>query len=323
MEQQKKLTYITIGYWVLLLYIVAALLWWFIALNRQSEEMATLRMERISPGSGNFEKEMAGVAEFRSRKKAQYIGEGSIFLVLILVGAVFVYKATRKQLQLARQQQNFMMAVTHELKTPIAVTKLNLETLRLRKLDEKKQMQLVQAAIAETDRLNDLTNNILLASRMENDSEKHFSELFDLYQPLADIVRQFESRHPNHPIVTVFKEGNMVHGDPLMLKLVLSNLLENAMKYTPETSAIVVSMETLPGKILLKVADLGPGIPDEEKEKVFEKFYRMGNESTRSAKGTGLGLYLCKRIIQSHGGRIRIEDNKPGGAVFVVDLPAA
>lgn len=323
MEQQKKLTYITIVYWVLLLYMVAALVWWFIALNRQSAEMAALRIERIEQGSANYEQEVAAATEFRKRKMTQYIGEGSIFLVLIMVGAVFIFKATRKQLQLARQQQNFMMAVTHELKTPIAVTKLNLETLRLRKLDEKRQMQLVQAAIAETDRLNDLTSNILLASRMENSSERHFSELFDLQQPVAEIVRQFEGRYPARQLITNLPEGLMVHGDPLLIKLVASNLLENAMKYTPESLPVSVSVEKLQGKVYLKVADHGSGIPDSEKQKVFEKFYRMGNEFTRSAKGTGLGLYLCKRIMQSHGGRISIEDNVPEGAVFIVELPEA
>lgn len=323
MEQQKKLTYITIVYWFLLLYMIAALVWWFISLNKQSAEMAALRVERLLPGSSEYQRAFNEASEFRKRKTTQYIGEGVTFFVIILVGAVFVYKATRKQLQLARQQQNFMMAVTHELKTPIAVTRLNLETLRLRKLDEKRQLQLVQAAIAETDRLNDLTNNILLASRMENESEKHFSEPFNLFQPVAEVIRQFEGRYPGRAIKAELPGECPVHGDPLMLKLVISNLLENAMKYTPASLPIEVKMEVNSRTIILRVADMGKGIPDNEKQKVFDKFYRMGNESTRGSKGTGLGLYLCKKIMQSHGGTIKIEDNKPEGAVFMVTLPAA
>ena len=323
MEQQRKLTYITIVYWFLLLYIVAALVWWFIALNKQSAEMADLKVEHLLPGSPEYKDELKEANAFRKRKATQFIGEGSTFFIIILIGAVFVYKATRKQLQLARQQQNFMMAVTHELKTPIAVTKLNLETLRFRKLDEKRQMQLVQAAIAETDRLNDLTNNILLASKMENESEKHFSEPFDLYHPVAEVVRQYEGRYPDHQIKSLLLNDCTVQGDPLMLKLVVSNLLENAMKYTPANLPIEVKMERNNRFVFLKVADFGKGIPDEEKGKVFEKFYRVGNELTRGSKGTGLGLYLCSRIMRSHGGTIKIEDNLPQGAVFVVKLPAA
>jgi signal transduction histidine kinase len=323
MEQQKKLTYITIVYWFLLFYIVAALVWWFIALNKQSAEMADLRVEGLLPGSAAYIIEFREADAFRYRKATKYIGEGFTFLIIIIVGAVFVYKATRRQLQLARQQQNFMMAVTHELKTPIAVTKLNLETLRLRKLDDKRQMQLVQAAIAETDRLNDLTSNILLASSMETESEKHFSEPFDLYQPVAEIVRQYEGRYPGHEIKSLLLKDCTVHGDPLMLKLVVSNLMENAMKYTPVNLPVEVKMERHGRSILLKVADFGKGIPDNEKQKVFDKFYRMGNELTRGSKGTGLGLYLCKRIMRSHGGTITIENNIPEGAVFVVTLPAA
>jgi signal transduction histidine kinase len=282
-----------------------------------------MRVVHLAPGSPEYNKQLKEATEFRQRKATQYIGEGSTFLIIILVGAVFVFKATRRQLNLARQQQNFMMAVTHELKTPIAVTRLNLETLRLRKLDEKRQMQLVQAAIAETDRLNDLTNNILLASRMENDSEKHFSEPFDLYEPVAEIVRQFEARYPDRAIKSSLQKNCTVQGDPLMLKLVISNLLENAVKYTPASMPVEVTLERKKGSVGLKVADFGNGIPDSEKQKVFDKFYRIGNELTRGSKGTGLGLYLCKRIMQSHGGAIAIENNVPQGAVFVVTLPAA
>jgi len=323
MEQQKKLTYITIVYWFLLLYIVAALVWWFIALNNQSAQMADLRVEGLTPGSAAYIKEFKEASEFRKRKATQYIGEGLTFFIIILVGAVFVYKATQKQLHLARQHQNFMMAVTHELKTPIAVTRLNLETLRLRKLDEKRQLQLLQSAIAETDRLNDLTNNILLASKMETEGEKHFSEPFDLYEPVAEIVRHYEGRYPGHEIQSMLLKDCTVQGDPLLLKLVVSNLLENAMKYTPANQPIEVKMERKTRTVILMVADNGSGIPDEEKERVFEKFYRIGNELTRGSKGTGLGLYLCKRIVRSHGGTIKIHNNKPGGAIFVVTLPAA
>jgi signal transduction histidine kinase len=104
---------------------------------------------------------------------------------------------------------------------------------------------------------------------------------------------------------------------------VVSNLLENAMKYTPANLPIEVTMEKRNRSVILKVADLGKGIPDDEKQKVFEKFYRIGNELSRGSKGTGLGLYLCNRIMHSHGGTIKIENNFPEGAVFVVTLPVA
>jgi signal transduction histidine kinase len=320
MRQQKKLTYITVVYWVLLLYIIAALVWWFIALNRQSAEMAAFRIAQLSPEDPAYEQKKQEALSFKNRKNTQYIGEGSIFFLLIVVGAVFVYRATRKQLQLVRQQQNFMMAVTHELKTPIAVTRLNLETLQRRKLDEEKQKMLLQTAIIETERLNDLANNILLASRMDGGESVDFSQQVELNKQAADIIRQFAFRYPGRKIELIESGTFHVAGDELLLRILISNLLDNAIKYTPVDAGIKVDIRKSDKHVLLEVADLGPGIADGEKEKVFEKFYRVGNEETRSAKGTGLGLFLCRKIAKAHKGSITIFDNQPQGAVFSVKL---
>jgi K+-sensing histidine kinase KdpD len=109
-----------------------------------------------------------------------------------------------------------------------------------------------------------------------------------------------------------------MNGDPLLIKMLLNNLLENAIKYTPKTKLVTVEVfENNEGKHL-HVADQGPGIPDAEKHQVFEKFYRMGDEKTRSAKGTGLGLYLCKKIAHDHKGTIHVANNDPEGSVFKV-----
>jgi signal transduction histidine kinase len=324
MPQQKKLTLITVVYWVLLLYIIAALIWWFIALNRQSAEMASFRISQLSPTDPLYELKKAEALSFRSRKNAQYIGEGATFFLLIVVGAVFVYRATRKQLQLVRQQQNFMMAVTHELKTPIAVTKLNLETLQRRKLDEEKQKMLLQTAINETERLNDLTNNVLLASRMDGGESVDFSQEVNVHKQILDILRQLSFRYPNRKITCDCKEHEdyKVGGDELLIRILFANLLDNAMKYTPDGAEVSVTVKKSGKFLVAEVADNGPGIPDAEKAKIFEKFYRIGNEETRSAKGTGLGLYLCRKIAIAHKGSIGIFDNMPKGSVFSVKLPS-
>src|SRR5215204_1708963 len=117
---RKTLALITGIYWVLLLYILAALVWWFISLEKQNREMTVLRLKLESPDNPHYNTLKKEAYELQRRKDAQYIGEGTIFMLLIVVGAVFVYRATRRQWQLSQQQQNFMMAVTHELKTPIS-----------------------------------------------------------------------------------------------------------------------------------------------------------------------------------------------------------
>ncbi|HSK12011.1 MAG TPA: HAMP domain-containing sensor histidine kinase [Phnomibacter sp.] len=322
MAIQRKLALITVGYWFLLLYIIAALIWWFIALNQQSTEMAALKLSQVHADDPALISKQKEVEDFKRRKVTQYSGEGAIFLLLILVGAVFVYRAVRKQLQLAQQQQNFMMAITHELKTPIAVTRLNIETLQKRKLDNEKQQQLLKIALAETDRLNDLTNNILLASRMEGGDAEHFSEKVDLSAISEDVLRQFRSRFPERKFNGKIDAECVVQGDPLLLRILISNLLDNAIKYSPAHTAVELRCVRSAIGHEIMVSDHGPGIPEEERKMVFEKFYRIGNEVTRSAKGTGLGLYLCDRITKAHHGAISIDDDRTVGCTFRVRLPA-
>ncbi|MEO7767445.1 MAG: histidine kinase dimerization/phospho-acceptor domain-containing protein, partial [Ferruginibacter sp.] len=129
--------------------------------------MATFEISQVKYTQTDYKRRLEEITNIEKRKTAQYVGEGSIFLLFILSGAVFIYKAVKRQFKSGQQQQNFMMAVTHELKTPIAITKLNLETLQKRKLDDVQQQRLLQNTIQEANRLNALCNNMLLASQME------------------------------------------------------------------------------------------------------------------------------------------------------------
>jgi two-component system, OmpR family, sensor histidine kinase CiaH len=126
---KRKLTIATWVYWILLCYIVAALIWWCIELMQQNDEMYLFKRNLLNYEDPNYSAKIAFLERERATNITQYLGEGLTFLVLTLLGAVFVYRAVRRQINLREQQQNFMMAVTHELKTPIAITKLNLETL--------------------------------------------------------------------------------------------------------------------------------------------------------------------------------------------------
>jgi signal transduction histidine kinase len=148
----QKLTAVKVVYWALLLYMIAALLWWFIALVKQNDTLVAVQLQQITqkPGTTFIPQQTAAqLLKMQSRKRVQYIAEGLTFLALILVGAVYVYSATRRQIRASVQQQNFMMAVTHELKTPIAVTQLNLETLQKRKLDPAQQDKMIASTLRD------------------------------------------------------------------------------------------------------------------------------------------------------------------------------
>jgi len=320
LKTSKRLTVVTVVYWILLSYIVAALIWWFIALEKQNSTLTNVRLQEIVKDDPQYFEKATQIEAAKKRKTAQYIGEGVTFLALILVGAVFVFRATRRQLRLSQQQQNFMMAVTHELKTPIAVTRLNLETLQKRKLDEEKQQKLITNTLQEANRLNMLCNNILLAAQLEagayatNKEEINFSDLVE------GCIDDFRNRFPQRAVEEQITAGLYLHGEQLLLQMLVNNLLENAMKYSAKESIIKVGLLANGKELELTVTDEGIGIAAEEKRKIFDKFYRVGNENTRSTKGTGLGLYLCSRIVKSHNGYISVTDNQPQGSNFVVIL---
>ena len=318
--KRPRLIMITTIYWVLLLYIIAALVWWFISLEKQNKQMYSYRLDELKKDDPAYIQKRTEIEDAGKRKTSQYIGEGSTFLLLILVGAVFVYRATRRQLILSRQQQNFMMAVTHELKTPIAVTRLNLETLQKRRLDETQQQKLIANTLQEANRLNILTNNILVASQLDagaytiNKQELNISELAE------DCVRDFNNRYSSRCVQQDIEEGLYVEGETLLLQMLINNLIYNALKYSPRDAPEKLSIHKKNTSIVLSVTDEGQGIEEAEKKKVFDKFYRTGSEATRTAKGTGLGLYLCKKIAADHTGSITVTDNHPRGSIFTVVL---
>jgi two-component system sensor histidine kinase CiaH len=314
---KKRLLLITIAYWVLLIYIIAALVWWFIALNKQNRQMSNYKLSELVTTDPAFLKKKNEILSDQQRKTTQYISEGATFLALIILGAAFMYRAVRRQFTLQRQQENLMMAITHELKTPIAVAMLNLETLQKHNLDEQKKQRLIEMTLQETNRLNSLASNILVSAQLEsgrqfNKEDLNFSDL------VRSCVNDFKRRFPEKNWELEITDESEVTGDALLLQILVNNLLENAVKYSFREPIIRCILTEDHAHVILCIADEGPGIPVEERKKVFEKFYRIGNEETRSAKGTGLGLYLCKKIADDHNATIKVENNSPQGTKIIV-----
>jgi two-component system sensor histidine kinase CiaH len=315
------LKFINYVFWLLLIYLIAALGWWYIELDQQNDLMLAFQLEQAIKNSAMVPGAIEAVQDAHNRNAKQYIGEGLTFLIITILGAVFVYSVVRRQIRFHLQQKNFMMAVTHELKTPIAVTKLNLETLRRHKLDEARQSKILGDAINETERLDSLCNNILLSSQLESGGYQLTKQEFDCAEMLSSAVSAFQKRYPTRSFALQVPGAVLLNGEEFLIRLVLNNLIENAVKYTTPDMPISVSLEDQEHQAIIKVADLGAGIPDAEKQKVFEKFYRVGDESKRTTKGTGLGLYLSTKIVKDHKGSVTIENNHPVGTVFKVILP--
>jgi signal transduction histidine kinase len=321
-QRPRKLKSIFIIYWILLAYIIAALIWWFIALNNQNKKMAEYKLQELFPTQTNYTLLKQDILAQQSRKTIQYLGEGITFFLLIAAGAIFIFRAVRKQLRFNQEQQHFMMALTHELKTPIAVATLNLETLQKRKLEETQQHSLIQKALQETNRLNTLCNNMLISSQIDASNYIVEDEEFDLSEILNTTINEYKNRFTAFTFLQDAEENIFIKGDKMLIQIAINNLLDNAIKYSPKQTAITTTLKAS-NKAILQVKDEGKGITADDKKKIFEKFYRAGNAATKQAKGTGIGLYLTKNIVTKHKGNISMTDNTPNGSIFEVQLPIA
>jgi len=248
------------------------------------------------------------------------VGEGAVFLLILIAGIYKIRSTFFREIELANQQKNFLLSITHELKSPLSSIKLALQTLGRKDLSEDNKQKVVTNSLQDTERLEDLVNNILLATKIEEGRYSSEFEIIDLSPLVNDIVDK-QKGGTDHQIDTSIYHDLTVKGDRYALRSVITNLLENAIKYSPSKEPISVTVKERDGMAVIYVADRGHGIPDQEKARVFNKFYRIGNEDTRSTKGAGLGLFLVKSIMAYHDGTAWIRNNEPQGAVVKVMMP--
>lgn len=311
-------------FYLLVIYVILQFSWWAYLLVELNKEVFVQKIELANILGEDPAK--VKIAELNNQLKERWLmitGEGAVFLAILLLGIYKTRSAFRKEFALAQQQKNFLLSITHEFKSPLAAVKLNLQTLQKRKLEKEQQESIISKAIDETDRINNLIENALLAARIESRSFNLLREEFNLTDCVASIIQNrlipgVETRR----IKSNLQEGVYILGDALAISSLVLNLLENAEKYSPENSVITITLKQEKKSAILTVADQGVGIPDSEKAKIFDKFYRIGNEDTRKTKGTGLGLFIVRYIVNFHKGDIKVVDNEPTGTVFKVTLPS-
>ena len=251
------------------------------------------------------------------------LGEGTVFLTLLAIGLYLLYRSVQRKISLARMQKNFMLSVTHELKTPVAASKLFLQTLIRHNLEKEKTEELIKKAISENDRLTALIDKVILAATLDS---HHIPLSFDHYS-LSVISEGIcktvtESIGASHKWEVEIAPDIPFFCDEESMRSIWQNLLENAIKYSPKGSLIRAKLSKTGSKIELRVSDEGPGIGKSDLPYIFEKFFRSGNEETRSAKGTGLGLFIVKHLVSLHKGTIIYKNNSPQGSTFVVEFNA-
>ncbi len=250
------------------------------------------------------------------------LGEGAVFVFILLLGFYAVRNTIAKELDLAEQQKNFLLSITHELKSPLAAVKLQLQTLKSRDLPTEKRNQIYDRALNDSQRLEKLVENLLLVNKIESGRLPLSMVKTNVSECVQTIANEtFENEISNGLLNLDIEEDIQSDLDRMALESIVMNLVENGLKYGLGSTVHVSLKKSENQMFTLAVSDKGQGIPDNEKQKVFERFYRRGNEEVRQAKGTGIGLYLVKLLVTQHNGTIRVENNGGVGSRFVAEFP--
>jgi len=262
----------------------------------------------------NLTKQLNNDQEYLYRRIWMISGEAFVFIIVITIGVLYVVRSFRKEIKLSQRQKNFTLSVTHELKTPIASSKLFLETLLNRELPEEKKIELLKKVYLDQERLQNLVDNILMASNVsKNDLELVLEDVY-----LFDLINRVKNDFPNtHNVINQVDEELVIKADEFYFISVIQNLFSNAQKYSPEGTTILWKSFIINGKKYFSIKDQGPGIPLKEQRKVFDMFYRLDNEDTRSSKGTGLGLYLVDNILKLHNSEISVSAKEDGCELII------
>ncbi len=288
-------------------YVLIQFAWWASLLVRLRTDL-----HQVRPGRD---------PEELARWKTMILGEGSVFLTLLVVGLWALWRHARAEQRQRQRERNFTLAVTHELKTPLAAIRLATETLQRGGLNAHETAEMLEETQQAGYRLERRIDDILQSARVGEPLAKSPIDPEDLIERAIQHLlvgphagRKVAFVPPDHPL-------RGVEGDGRGLGLAWSNLIENALKYTPPSGAVTVALAEEGGHYVVTIDDAGPGIPRSERRRVVQPFVRLGDESTRSTEGTGLGLYLADTMVRMHRGRLSIEDSPLGGTRIITRIP--
>jgi signal transduction histidine kinase len=287
--------------YILAIYVVIQLFWWGVHLIQLTHEIS-------------------GQADAVNRRVMMIIGEGCVFFVILLLGLLKIRSSLQKERRINEQQKNFLLSITHELKTPLASTKLNVQTIQKRTLSEDQRNMLLDNIQSDTSRLAVLINNILQVTQLDQRNYQLSISKFNLIEVVDKLIQRHQLVFSNAIITSVLPKELFIEADIDAMDTIIGNLIHNACKYGNESPQVFVSVTSNSECITISVEDNGAGIPIEKREDVFKRFVRLGNEETRSVPGTGIGLYLVKHFTELQDGSVTIKESSMGGAKFEIEL---
>jgi len=267
----------------------------------------------------------AGLLEDYRGRIVMIGSEGTFFALLLFVMLALLWKTLRREVELERQHRNFLSAITHELKSPLAAMRLSLETVLRGRADTTASVRFLENALQDAERLQSLVQKVLEVTRYGRGQGTLQLRRGPVTDVVEDAVATFSRRATaaGARLDVELQPGVWAEVDEEALGIVVSNLLENGIKYGGTVPQLTVRLAVRDGRALLDVGDNGRGIAADDLPFVFNRFYRGGDEMTRTTQGTGLGLYLVRQIVRAHGGEVRVHRTGSDGTVFRVGLPGA
>ncbi len=261
------------------------------------------------------------LTEEAHRRLVMFTSEGIALGILVLIGVVFFYLAMLRERRLRQAQERFLTGATHALKTPLATIRLGIESLQDTRTPAERRERYLRAMATEVDRLDRDVGNVLAAAQVGTSRVGLHRSTGDLQQDLSSALTRLQARsEAAHTTIRCDAQSAFVDRDPQAIGMVLENLLDNAIKYSPNGGTIDVSLRASAATAEVRVRDEGIGMDKEEQELVFERFYR--GQARQNVGGTGLGLYLARELVLAHGGTIEATSGGPGkGSEFIVRLP--
>jgi signal transduction histidine kinase len=265
------------------------------------------------------------MAQMASRRRLVLAGLGLLALV-VLAGGYFIGQAVTRELEVARVQSEFVSAVSHEFRTPLASLLQLSELLADGRISTDRQRQgYYESLLREAQRLSRLVESLLDFGRMEAGGREYRFETLNAGELVCRVAEEFgqETAHRGYQIETRL-DANLpcVRGDPEALGRAVWNLLDNAVKYSPACKTVWAEARSQNGSVAIRVRDQGLGIAPDEQKRIFKKFVRAGSAHAAGAKGTGLGLAMVEHIVRAQGGRVSVESKPGAGSIFTILLPA-
>ena len=266
-----------------------------------------------------------GETDYWSGEMTPYILVALSLMSILVIAFTVLLRNLRREYQLGKLKNDFISSMSHELRSPITTIGIALEALSRDDYPPEQTKEFLKISKLELERLNLLVDRVLRLSMFEEREPNIYLESVDMSQVVQQVLDAVKLRtekiSADISLRLTTDASWMVHGDRLHLTSVVFNLIDNALKYVKGTPQIKITLSAKDQKVILQVADNGIGIPAEFQEKIFEKFFRVPAEMGVKANGHGLGLSYVAKVIQQHGGTIRVDSEQGQGSVFTIELP--